>query len=243
MANAAPAEVIRYYAEKTPHILAKYGPGPRVHYHTGFGPASPVAVGSGREARRLLARAQERLLGDSIRVWGRRVVSGWKRILDVGCGLGGPAIFLAERTGAAVIDALTNVPDHIAVIHHFAAAARVAGRVRVRFGDACGLEVGNLHDGGDADAPPEPYDAAIALDSSCYLDRTRWFACLGRVLGRDATVHIVDYFAGRPEAAADFDARWLTRIGWFDEYLIKGGWQDKFKELPRVFVTAHETEQ
>ena len=30
---------------------------------------------------------------------------------------------------------------------------------------------------------------------------------------------------------------------WFDEYLIKGGWQDKFKELPRVFVTAHETEQ
>jgi len=65
--------------------------------------------------------------------------------------------------------------------------------------DACGLEVGNLDDGGDADAPPEPYDAAIALDSSCYLDRTRWFACLGRVLGRDATVHIVDYFAGRPD--------------------------------------------
>ena len=30
---------------------------------------------------------------------------------------------------------------------------------------------------------------------------------------------------------------------WFDEFLIKGGWQDKFKELPRVFVTAHETEQ
>jgi hypothetical protein len=30
---------------------------------------------------------------------------------------------------------------------------------------------------------------------------------------------------------------------WFDEYLVKGGWQDKFKELPRVFVTAHETEQ
>jgi hypothetical protein len=30
---------------------------------------------------------------------------------------------------------------------------------------------------------------------------------------------------------------------WFDEMLIKGGWQDKFKELPRVFVTAHETEQ
>jgi hypothetical protein len=30
---------------------------------------------------------------------------------------------------------------------------------------------------------------------------------------------------------------------WFDELLIKGGWQDKFKELPRVFVTAHETEQ
>lgn len=30
---------------------------------------------------------------------------------------------------------------------------------------------------------------------------------------------------------------------WFDEFLVKGGWQDKFKELPRVFVTSHETEQ
>lgn len=30
---------------------------------------------------------------------------------------------------------------------------------------------------------------------------------------------------------------------WFDELLIKGGWQDKFKDLPRVFVTAHETDQ
>ena len=30
---------------------------------------------------------------------------------------------------------------------------------------------------------------------------------------------------------------------WFDEYLVKGGWQDKFKDLPRVYVSAHETDQ
>lgn len=30
---------------------------------------------------------------------------------------------------------------------------------------------------------------------------------------------------------------------WFDECLVKGCWQDKFKELPRVYVTAEETDQ
>lgn len=30
---------------------------------------------------------------------------------------------------------------------------------------------------------------------------------------------------------------------WFDEFLVKGGWQDKFKDMPRVYVTAHETDQ
>lgn len=30
---------------------------------------------------------------------------------------------------------------------------------------------------------------------------------------------------------------------WFDEFLIKGGWQDKFKGLPRVFITSHQTDQ
>jgi hypothetical protein len=30
---------------------------------------------------------------------------------------------------------------------------------------------------------------------------------------------------------------------WFDEFLIKGGWQDKFKDMPRVFITSHETDQ
>ena len=34
-----------------------------------------------------------------------------------------------------------------------------------------------------------------------------------------------------------------THEVWFDEFLVKGGWQDKFKELPRVYVTAHETDQ
>ncbi len=30
---------------------------------------------------------------------------------------------------------------------------------------------------------------------------------------------------------------------WFDEFLIKGGWQDKFTDLPRVYITSHETDQ
>jgi hypothetical protein len=30
---------------------------------------------------------------------------------------------------------------------------------------------------------------------------------------------------------------------WFDECLVKGCWQDKFTELPRVFVSAQETDQ
>jgi hypothetical protein len=30
---------------------------------------------------------------------------------------------------------------------------------------------------------------------------------------------------------------------WFDECLLKGCWQDKFKELPRVYATSIETDQ
>jgi hypothetical protein len=30
---------------------------------------------------------------------------------------------------------------------------------------------------------------------------------------------------------------------WFDEFLIKGGWQDKFRDLPRVYITSHQTDQ
>jgi hypothetical protein len=30
---------------------------------------------------------------------------------------------------------------------------------------------------------------------------------------------------------------------WFDEFLVKGGWQDKFTDLPRVYITSHETDQ
>jgi hypothetical protein len=30
---------------------------------------------------------------------------------------------------------------------------------------------------------------------------------------------------------------------WFDEYLVKGGWQDKFKDLPRCYITSHQTDQ
>jgi hypothetical protein len=30
---------------------------------------------------------------------------------------------------------------------------------------------------------------------------------------------------------------------WFDEFLVKGGWQDKFTDLPRVYITSHQTDQ
>ncbi|HEX8702422.1 MAG TPA: methyltransferase domain-containing protein [Myxococcaceae bacterium] len=197
-------DVAAYYDEKTERILRRYGPGPRVHYHTGLQDETPPAGLSTGALRELIHQAQEGLLRELA-----LAVGDWREgleVLDVGCGLGGGSLYWAMEHGARVT-AVTIAPAHVPWVRRFAQRAGVAERVSALLCDA--LEVPGR----------ESFDLAVAVESSCYLPRREWFRKLRTLLRPGGRVVIADCFLGRPELAAPFDQHWHTRIGTVAEYL------------------------
>jgi len=174
--------VARYYDDKTQRIIDKYGPGPRIHFHSGIH-AQPVPNDASQDdVRAALVAAQENLVEEV----SRRVPA--HSILDVGCGLG----------GAARVSAITIVPSHVEYVR------------------ALGIDA-ELRDAHDL-AGLGQHDAAVAIESSCYFDRARWFSELRHVLPIGSCVHVVDCFVGSPRVAARFDEYWKTTIGTLESY-------------------------
>ncbi len=202
---ASTQDVIAYYEGKTRAILERYGPGPRVHYHTGIVDEPGPPGSSIRELRRGLVAAQERLLHYAAERWSASsALCG--EVLDVGCGLGGGAIFWAQEFGARVT-AVTCVASHIEWVARFAAQAGVAARVRPLLCDA--LEV-----------PGENrFDCAVAVDSSGYLPRRPWLKRIAALLRPAGHAFVIDCFLERPEYEKPFNRYWHTRIGAVAEYL------------------------
>lgn len=200
--DVMPRDVVAYYEAKTASILGKYGPGPRVHYHSGLVPARPAEPDSSKA----MHAAQELLLAQIATLWPNGYLRD-KRILDVGCGLGGGALFWAAEHRARVT-AVTNVPGHVGIVRSFAEAAGVSERVRVVLRDA--------HQPTD-----EPADIVIAIESSSYFDRFAWFRSLNALHGGldHALVVVVDCFTAHEETARLFDAYWRTRVGTEEEYV------------------------
>lgn len=181
----------QYYDDKTARLVRKYGPGPRIHYHVGHYPSSETPLNlqdaTADEIRRSIRLHQEGLLQYAAKIWGaEQRLSG--RILDVGCGLGGGSLFWAQEYGADVT-AVTNAPEHPPIVEGFAQECGVGGQVRTLVCDAMHLPL----DG--------PYDAAVAIESSGYFDRPRWFERLARVLRPGGSVCIEEVFITRPHGA------------------------------------------
>jgi len=198
-------KVVAYYERKTQAILQRYGPGPRVHYHAGLvdEPLPPGA--SATVLHQKLVASQERLLYHVADVWSAQsTLCG--DVLDVGCGLGGGAIFWAQEFGARVT-AVTIAPSHVDWVAQFAAQAGVESQVRPLLCDA--LEV-----------PGEScFDAAVAVDSCCHIPRKALFRRLASVLRPGGQVFITDFFFERPEYEEFFDRHWYACIGTIDEYI------------------------
>lgn len=197
-------DVVAYFEGKTKPILERYGPGPRVHYHTGLVGDPPPRGASIHELRRALVDGQELMLQDAAEAWDApRALSG--EILDVGCGLGGGAIFWAEEFGARVT-AVTCVPSHADHVALFAAHAGVDQQVEPL---VC-----------DASAVPgkDRFDAAVAVDASGYLPRRDWLGRMASLLRPGGSVFIIDCFLEDPRYADLFNSHWHTRIGTLDEY-------------------------
>jgi tocopherol O-methyltransferase len=197
-------DVVAYFQSKTKPILERYGPGPRVHYHTGLVDDPPPPSETIPALRRRLIDGQELMLRHAADVWNASTnLSG--QILDVGCGLGGGSIFWAQEFGAKVT-ALTCVPSHADFVSKFAIEAGVEMQVELLVCDA-------------AEAPGENrFDAAVAVDSSGYLPRKGWFRRLASLLRPGGSVFIIDCFLERPEYADLFNSHWHTRIGTIEEY-------------------------
>jgi tocopherol O-methyltransferase len=197
--------IAAYYESKTDAILRRYGPGPRVHFHTGF-TGEPRSNASIVEMRTQLVEAQERVLHYAIEAWRLDSVP-FTQVLDVGCGLGGGAIFWAQNLGSKVT-AVTIAPSHVRLVQRFAMQAGVGSRVKALLSDA--TEV------------PETrrFDAAIAIDSSSSFPREPWFYRLARVLKPGGRVFIFDCFLTNSEYRDPFNHHWRARIGTIEEYLV-----------------------
>ena len=184
--------------------MTRYGPGPRVHYHTGLVDDAPSEGASIPVLRRALVDGQELMLRYAAEVWdASRELSG--EILDVGCGLGGGSIFWAKEFGAQVT-AVTCVPSHKEWVTRFSMEAGVSHQITPQICDA-------------ADLPGENrFDAAVAVDSSGYLPRRDWLGRTSSLLRPGGSVFIIDCFLEDPKYADLFNRHWHTRIGTIDEY-------------------------
>jgi tocopherol O-methyltransferase len=198
-------DLVAHFERKTQTILQRYGPGPRVHYHAGLVDAPPPQNALGHVLRRQLVDAQERILSYAAGLWdASSTLCG--DVLDVGCGLGGGAIFWAQEFGARVT-AVTCVPSHVDWVARLAARSGVASRVEALLCDA-------------SEVPGENrFDAAVAVETACYLARKQWFLRMASLLRPGGRLFIVDCFLVQSAYAEPFDRHWHTRIGTIAEYL------------------------
>jgi SAM-dependent methyltransferase len=152
-APATPELVNRYYALCIPFYREFLGD----HCHTGFyaahGPIGPA----------------DQLRMEQVVAASARIVAG-SRVLDVGCGVGGPACHLAATTGAH-LRGLTPNGEQLRLARAAAQARGLAASVEFDLGEASKLPY--------ADAS---FDAVLFFESPCHFpDRParRWRCCAG----------------------------------------------------------------
>lgn len=206
--GAAADDPIRlYYSRKTQEILHKYGPGPRVHFHVGLYPDGPPdSIAPQHVLQQRLFDAQERIVEHAARSWGAYETPP-RRLLDIGCGLGGTSLYWAQEHGASVTG-LTVAAEHIPIVGHFARHAGVGERVEPVLADVHELD------------ETRAYDAVYANESSGYTDRTRLFEVVAKALEPGGWFGIQEHFAGRSAWREFIDGYYRTRLGVREEYLI-----------------------
>jgi cyclopropane fatty-acyl-phospholipid synthase-like methyltransferase len=201
----AQPDIVAYYESKTRALLERYGPGPRVHYHVGLVDPEDLLNISAEPLRERLVASQERLLRYAAEVWHVRNAA-FEDVLDVGCGLGGGAIFWAQEFGARVT-AITIARSHLDYVATFAEQAGVRSLVQPLLCDA--LEVPGK----------ECFDAAVAIDSSSSFSRWAWFPRLVDVLRPGGSVFIADCFLEKNGYRNRFNHHWCAQIGSIGEYI------------------------
>ncbi len=117
------ASVAAYYDDLSDLLSADLGGGLHFGYWAGLPEGSTMTDASRRMTELMIGKLRAR---------------PGRRILDVGCGTGGPAVDLARDTGADVVG--VNISERqLTVAARLAAASGLAPRVRFQYGDAMDL--------------------------------------------------------------------------------------------------------
>jgi SAM-dependent methyltransferase len=167
-------EIARYYDRNTPRFLT-FGRGGRsygIHRELwGPGVASP-AEASAYLNERVAARLSELGIGPA------------PTILDLGCGVGGTLLHLANRFPAASLVGVTISPKQVEIGGRLLAARGVGGRCKILLGDFQTAELGSA-----------PADAAVAIESFTHSDTpARFMAAAARHVAPGGTLVVVDDF-------------------------------------------------
>ena len=127
------------------------------------------------------------------------------RILDAGCGVGGPALAIARALPDVVIDGVTVSEVQAKMARELIAEAHLADRVRVCLADFHRLPF-----------PDQSFDAVLFLEVTGYSpDRAALYRESARVLRPGGTVYVKDLFReedplteGQCRSMAVFDELW-----------------------------------
>ena len=134
-------------------------------YRRAWGDSFHFALFSGNEPLAEAMLATERGLADE---------GGFRpgmRVLDIGCGVGGPALNIAEHSGAHVTG-VNIVPHQVDIARRRAAERGLADRTRFQVADGMSMPF-----------PDDSFDAIYIFEAGCHMpDKARFYRECARVL-------------------------------------------------------------
>ncbi|RKH67472.1 SAM-dependent methyltransferase [Corallococcus llansteffanensis] len=192
------SEVLAYHEALAERGLARFGPGPRVHCHTGLVDRLPPPGMPAPELRKRLKASQETLLAELARAMDPFPDGG--DVMEVGTGLGGGALYWAQEHRATVTS-LLSVPAHVEQVRRYAHAGGVGARIHPRL---CSAE--DMRGLGC-------FDAIICVENACAVPRAEWLRGARTWLKPGGLLAIADCFWVRPGSVHPSGDTWRTHLG------------------------------